>query len=120
MSICEHVPTKDRTLINTNARFVYLINTINISEAYWIDNTTVQTSLTTWLLWPTLHTTQSELRVKNCILILTMEFPARKYTAQLNCRRPNNSPKEIQHFYPTQPGPALMFLLQNFIFSGLM
>ena len=57
MSICEHIPTKDRTLINTNARFVYLINTINISEAYWIDNTTVQTSLTTWLLWPTLHYT---------------------------------------------------------------
>ena len=67
-----------------------------------------------------LSTIQFELRVKNSILILTMEFPARKYTAQLNCRRPNNSPKEIQHFYPTQPGPALMFLLQNFIFSGLI
>ena len=55
-----------------------------------------------------LSTIQSELRVKNSILILTMEFPARKYTAQLNCRRPNNSPKEIQHFHPTQPGPALI------------
>ena len=56
MSICQNIPTKDRTLINTKTRFVYLINTINIIGAYWIDNTTVQSSATTMLpLWLTLH-----------------------------------------------------------------